>query len=274
MYSKANLLLLFLALLCISPLAFSQPEDNYQPIFVDYFQSESKSLKEFLPDITNTFESVLINTGCCKTVSRRKLNRLMIQRKNEKFVLSKTEDLKMLGAKAFILGEVLDQTNVGQVKLIASLVNLNGEKISSEIVKMDKRDFYSSKKDSKIAELAQKLSKSIQRKTSKDHVRNDLFSAKEIADLEFKTGKYVDKYWWSLVCQSVDIAYDREISKLFPSKAGKPALTKEEKKIWNRIFNNAVDEIHKDMKDKFGKKAMPESKIRKKILKAECKPRK
>jgi len=95
-------------------------------------------------------------------------------------------------------------------------------------------------------------------------------SAKGIADYRFIKGHYQSpKIWWKLVCQAIDVVYDKEMSKLFPDAVDQPAITPYQRKIWLNILDATVDDIYTDeVRLKGRKKAMPKHKIESQIKNA------
>lgn len=275
MTSRPIKLLILFSLLIASHSAFPKLDDDYQPIYVTYFHTENQYLKRFLVDITKTFESKLISNGCCKTVSRKEINRLIAERENESLIIPTEKNLALIGAKSFISGEILDQPTAGQVKLIISLTSFDGVKIFSAIERVDTQLIHTAERDKVIERLAMRLSDSIKLKSTKQPpVNTHQFSAKAIADKEYGKGKYVPQYWWSLVCRSIDVIYDSEISKLYPNQVGKPAVTPKQKEIWMNILDTTINDIRSDQIRIKGKRAMSRKTIKNKILKAnDCKSR-
>ena len=88
-------------------------------------------------------------------------------------------------------------------------------------------------------------------------------SAKTIADNEFIYGGYTDfARWWRLVCEAVDELYYKKIGEI------KPAETKYEKNVWNRILDATVSDIYSDMKRLRKEKEWSIKKIKSKIINA------
>jgi len=71
-------------------------------------------------------------------------------------------------------------------------------------------------------------------------------SAKRIADSWYKSGGY--GVWWGLVCEAIDVVYDRKMEKIDPKAVGKSASTVEQKKIWQAILAETVADIYEDEK--------------------------
>lgn len=71
-------------------------------------------------------------------------------------------------------------------------------------------------------------------------------SAKRIADDWYKSGGY--NTWWKLVCEAIDVVYDRKMEKIDPQAVGKSASTDAQKKIWQEILTQTVADIHEDEK--------------------------
>ncbi len=101
----------------------------------------------------------------------------------------------------------------------------------------------------------------------------DMISAKEIADKKFNQGNYSSSYWWTLVCESIDIVYDKNIGVTQLKANDKPAKTQSQKNIWLKILADTVDDIYKDERIRKGNHAMPKNRIKRNILKACSNPK-
>jgi hypothetical protein len=90
-------------------------------------------------------------------------------------------------------------------------------------------------------------------------------SAKGKADVEFtkNKGMYSSKQWWGLVCKNIDKVYYENIG------STEPAITQKERKLWLKILNVTVKDIHRDELRLKGQKAMSKNRIRNNI-KAYC----
>ncbi len=94
-------------------------------------------------------------------------------------------------------------------------------------------------------------------------------SAKGIADYRFLEGNFRPVEWWGLVCESIDVVYDRQIAKIEPKSVGKAAKTKRQKNLWGQILLATVKDIHEDeirLKRKRG--ALSEDRIKSNIINA------
>jgi len=69
-------------------------------------------------------------------------------------------------------------------------------------------------------------------------------SAKNLAEKMFAEGKHPN--WWRLVCQAIDVVYDREIGKVEPKAVGQSAKTPRQINTWKAIFRATVDDIEQD----------------------------
>lgn len=69
-------------------------------------------------------------------------------------------------------------------------------------------------------------------------------SAKKIAEKMLAEGKHSN--WWRLVCQAIDVVYDREIGKIEPNAVGQSAKTPRQINTWKAIFLATVDDIEQD----------------------------
>ncbi|MEN8217693.1 MAG: lytic transglycosylase domain-containing protein [Pseudomonadota bacterium] len=97
---------------------------------------------------------------------------------------------------------------------------------------------------------------------------NAYLSAKGIADYQFIEGDFEPLGWWRLVCESLDVVYDREIVKTEPDSVGEPATTPVQIKTWLTIFGATVDDIYGDELRLRGSAAMLRSRIRENIINA------
>jgi hypothetical protein len=93
-------------------------------------------------------------------------------------------------------------------------------------------------------------------------------SAKNIADQKFHNGHYSSSYWWTLVCEAIDVVYDKKIGSTQPSAVGKPATTQLQRKTWLNVLSTTVDDIYTDEVRLKGSSAMSKGKIKRKILNA------
>lgn len=90
-------------------------------------------------------------------------------------------------------------------------------------------------------------------------------SAKRIADGWYKGGGY--DAWWKLVCEAIDVVYDRKMEKINPNAVGKSASTAAQQKIWQNILADTVADIYQDEK-KTKKQPRSPPTIKKNILDA------
>jgi hypothetical protein len=97
---------------------------------------------------------------------------------------------------------------------------------------------------------------------------NAYLSAKGIADYQFIEGDFEPLEWWKLVCEALDVVYDREIAKTEPESVGQPATTQDQIKTWRTIFGATVDDIYGDELRLRGSAAMLRSRIRENIINA------
>jgi len=97
---------------------------------------------------------------------------------------------------------------------------------------------------------------------------NAHISAKGVADYRFIEGDFEPSEWWKLVCESLDVVYEREIAKTEPESVGKPATTPEQIKTWLSILNATVDDIYRDERRLKGSTAILRSIIEENIRNA------
>jgi len=97
---------------------------------------------------------------------------------------------------------------------------------------------------------------------------NAHLSAKGVADYRFIEGDFEPPEWWKLVCESLDVVYDREITQTEPKSVGKPATTPEQIKTWLSILDATVDDIYRDELRLKGSTAMLRSIIEENIRNA------
>lgn len=71
-------------------------------------------------------------------------------------------------------------------------------------------------------------------------------SAKRTADQWFRAGNYKNSEWWRLVCQAIDVGYDKEIGKTQPNAVGKSAKTRHQINTWKKVFRATVNDIRND----------------------------
>jgi hypothetical protein len=94
-------------------------------------------------------------------------------------------------------------------------------------------------------------------------------SAIGIADILFVAGNYPQQYWWTLVCQGIDVVYDRKMGQEHHYAVGQPAKTAGQQKIWLEILEATVDNIYTDEVRLEGKnKALSPSQIKNNIIAA------
>jgi hypothetical protein len=99
-------------------------------------------------------------------------------------------------------------------------------------------------------------------------VNNVHLSAKGKADYRFIEGQFEPLEWWGLVCESLDVVYDREIGKTDPDTVGKPATTQYQIDTWLTILDVTVNDIYADERRLKGSAGMLKSVIRENILNA------
>jgi hypothetical protein len=99
-------------------------------------------------------------------------------------------------------------------------------------------------------------------------INNIHLSAKGKADYLFIEGQFEPLEWWRLVCESLDVMYDREIGKTDPGAVGKPATTPDQIDSWLTILDVTVNDIYEDERRLKGSTAMLKSIIRENILNA------
>jgi hypothetical protein len=94
-------------------------------------------------------------------------------------------------------------------------------------------------------------------------------SAKDIA--EKMLVKANNSNWWRLVCEAIDVVYDREIGKVEPQAVGQSAKTPLQINTWKTIFQATVDDLEQDEIKKKGQGDNPilnRNTIKNKIKKA------
>jgi len=86
-------------------------------------------------------------------------------------------------------------------------------------------------------------------------------SAKTIADNWFINGNYTYSQWWKLVCQAIDVVYDKEIGTI-----GQPAIAPYQRRLWDKILNTTVNDIHIDELRLKGSDGWSKTRITNKII--------
>ena len=118
-----------------------QAKNSDSLVYVWDFTSQDSTMDDIVDKLTVEFEEALIKKGCYVVLERRKYDRLISQKDNERSILNiegisstTLDSLKFYKAALVIFGEVYDDIESGEIKVTVSFQAFNGEKIKQQSI--------------------------------------------------------------------------------------------------------------------------------------------
>ncbi|WP_420209219.1 hypothetical protein [Candidatus Electronema sp. JC] len=135
---------LFYSIIFLSSASDVRAEKDFS-VYIWEFGTREGQKTETTRNVTQEFEGAFIRTQCCSVLERRNYDLLMSQRENEQAIMSmegiadaSVNTLKTLEADAVVFGEVYDDVQSGEVKIIVAVQNFAGKSLTSQSVRFSR----------------------------------------------------------------------------------------------------------------------------------------
>lgn len=129
--SARNFIATMIAACALIPRPCSAQVTNQRPrnVYVSEFVSHSLKDAALLSSFTELFETALVNSGSYRVLNRRNLQRVLAESQSEAYVASmgdvkspaRAQIAKIEGAQGVVFGEVVDDSESGDVKITVTL---------------------------------------------------------------------------------------------------------------------------------------------------------
>lgn len=121
--------------------AYVQTQNNFV-IYVWNFSTRDSEQDELTTNLTQEFEEALIQSKRFQVLERRKYDRLLAQKDNEKAILNiegisstALKNLKANQANAVVFGEMHDDIQSGQIKVTVTIQTFDGKKLDMQSIR-------------------------------------------------------------------------------------------------------------------------------------------
>jgi len=181
---------------------------NELKVYVWEFGTRDEKKNELTANLTREFEETLIKQHCAMVLERRNYDKLMSQKDNEKSIMSiegisafSMKNLQAIEASGVVFGEIYDDVQSGELKIIAKVQRFNGQNMAFDSVRLPRgRRFDAASRESSMKELAIKICSSLSHKSPEPPSGNNKASPPIIHSFTtdkniLKQGQSVTLFW-------------------------------------------------------------------------------
>jgi hypothetical protein len=210
MRETVNFIFALLAVLFYSAFFFASASDVRAEkdfsVYIWEFGTREGQKNETTRNVTQEFEGAFIRTQCCSVLERRNYDLLMSQRENEQAIMSmegidddSADNLKKLKADAVVFGEVYDDVQSGEVKIIVAVQNFAGKSLISQSVRFSRGKLSdAASREESMKALAEKVCSALVEKKIVQHAKKAenavavsySFSAYQASDIVKELGEH------------------------------------------------------------------------------------